>query len=112
MTTEFRLLKLERRLPRRPPPSPASGFDPSRLTMREQYELDQLYAVLSPGVGRRQALAALTDAQLERMTELTQKAEGVGPSAPYRFMKHRDPGIGECWCADCLTPTGDGPVGA
>jgi hypothetical protein len=111
MSTEFRLLKLERRLPRRPPPSPASGFDPSRLTMREQYELDQLLAQYEPGLGRRQALAALTDEQLERMTELMRKAEGVGPSAPYRYMPHREPGSGPCWCVDCLATAGDGQVG-
>jgi hypothetical protein len=111
MSTEFRLLKLERGVRRRPPPSLASGFDPARLTMREHYELDQLLAQYEPGLGRRQALAALTDEQLERMTSLTRKAEGVEPDPPYRSMPHREPGSGPCWCVDCLATAGDGQVG-
>lgn len=113
MTTEFRLLTLERRIRPRPALSPTlTTFDPMRLTMREQYELDQLLAGVAPLPGGRWDYARLSDDHLDRLTDLTRKAEGVEPSAPYRFMKHRDPGIGECWCADCLTLAGDGQVGA
>lgn len=51
MTTKLRLVKLKQRLPRRRPPSPASGFDPAKLTSREQYELDRLLCCLQPGPG-------------------------------------------------------------
>ncbi len=99
MTTEFRLLKLERRLPRRPPPSPAlAGFDSSRLTMREQYELDQLYAHLAPLPGERPDFDVLTTPQVERMSQLTDKAYGVEPPRAYAYMRHRDAGSGPCLC--------------
>lgn len=113
MSTEFRLLTLERRIRPRPAPSPAlTTFDPTRLTMREQYELDQLLAVLHPLPGERPDFDVLSDAQLERMSDLTNKAHGVEPSAPYMYMPHRDFSTGECLCGACLALAGDGQVGA
>jgi len=78
-----------------------STFDPTRLSFAEQIELDDLLRPLAPLPGERWSLDPLTDAQLDRSSELTNKAHGIPPSPPYRSMPHRDPGIGPCRCADC-----------
>ena len=97
MTTEGRLVRIEDRLRRRPAPPAPTTFDPTRLTPREAYELDQLLAPLAP-LPHEEGLAALTDEQLERVVELMDKAHGIAPPDPWSYMAHRDPGIGECWC--------------
>lgn len=97
---DVRLVRLEQRRPRRPAPA-ASSFDPTRLTMREQWELDRLLAPLAPLPGERWELGPLTDAQLDRSAALMDKAHGIPPSPAYRDMPHRDPGIGPCRCRDC-----------
>lgn len=100
-TLETRLDRL-RLVYRRPAPrTESSTFDPTRLTMREQYELDSLLAPLAPLPGEHWDFGPLTDAQLERSAELTRKAHGTPPPPAYRYMLHRDPGIGPCRCADC-----------
>jgi hypothetical protein len=77
MTTEFRLLKLERRLPRRPPPSPAlAGFDSSRLTPREQFELYRLLCCLAPVRGETCDYRPFGPAQEERLRYLSEIAYG------------------------------------
>ena len=100
--TRTRLRLIEGRLARRPAPPPApTGFDPYRLTPREMAELDELLALVPRRPGERWDLEPLTNDQLERMTELTEKAHGV-PSSPAFFgMRHRDPGVGECKCVAC-----------
>ncbi len=97
MSIERRLIVLEERRRRRPAPPPPSTFDPSRLTMREQCELDQLLAHLAPLPGEHRALDALTSEELERMNELVRKAHGLPPEPSYPYMRHRD--IGACRCA-------------
>ncbi|MBA3518939.1 MAG: hypothetical protein H0T75_15165 [Rhizobiales bacterium] len=86
--------------------SPASGtaFDSMRLSFAEQIELDDLLRPLAPlpGEGWGAALESLSTEELERAVELTRKASGEGPSAPYRYMSHRPPTVGECLCAECL----------
>ena len=98
-TITRRLVVLEERRRRQPPPPPPSGFDATRLTSREQGELDELLAVLTPPhYGRRWDLDPLSVEELERLDELTRKGHGLPPAPPYPYMKHRDPGIGVCRC--------------
>ena len=103
MTLDRRLNRLQLVYRRRePPPGPGTSFDPQRLSFAEQIELDDLLRPLAPLPGERWDLDSLTDEQLERAAELTRKAEGLPPSPAFRYMRHRDPGIGPCLCAACL----------
>jgi len=90
------------------PPAGPTTFDPTRLTMREQDELDTLLAPIAPLPGERWNLEPLTAEQLDRSLDLMNKAHGVPPSPAYVGMRHRDPGIGPCRCPACEkepTPT-------
>ncbi len=108
---DSRINKLRVVYRRREPPSVPSAFDPMRLSFAEQIELDDLLRPLAPLPGERWDLDSLSVEQLERAAELTNKAEGLPPSPAYRYMKHRDPGIGPCLCAACLA-TGQSPDAA
>ena len=99
MSVNRRLAVLEERRRRQPPPRPPTPFDSSRLTMRQQAELDTLLAHLVPLPGEHWALEELTTEELERMNELVRKAHGLAPEAPYPYMRHRDADIGPCRCA-------------
>ncbi len=89
---------------REPPAASGAAFDPMRLTFGEQIELDDLLRHVAPlpGEGWGAALESLSVEELERAVELTRKGEGLAPTAPSRYMKHRPPTVGECWCAECL----------
>ena len=88
---------------RRPePPSGPSAFDATRLSLAERVELDDVLRHVAPLPGKGWDFDSLSVEQLERAVELTNKAEGLAPSAPFLYMKHRDPGIGPCLCMACL----------
>lgn len=87
----------------KPTPDPtASDFNVGRLSLSEQIELDDLVGHLTPVPSQQWDFASLSLEQLERVAELTNKAKGKPPSPAYRYMKHRDPGIGPCLCEACL----------
>lgn len=97
MTTKTRLRLIEGHLSRRPVPPPApTTFDSHRLTPREMAELDELLGPIAPLPGERWDLKGLTLEQVERATDLMNKAHGIAPSPAYPYMAHRDPGIGPC----------------
>ena len=106
MNTEKRLARLEVVWRRRERPAEDAGtpFDAGRLTMREQYELDGLLALIEPAGRRGRAdFAALDDDALERLVDLDQKAHGIPPAPPYYGMTHRPAEIGACACLGCAS---------
>ncbi len=104
MTLDKRIDRLQ--LVYRRPATSASNtaFDETRLSSAERSELDDLLRNVAPlpGKGWGAALESLSAEALDRAVELTRKAEGLAPSEPYRYMKHRPPTDGECLCAECL----------
>jgi hypothetical protein len=89
---------------RRETPSAPSPFDATRLSSAEQIELEGVLRNVEPlpGKGWGAALESLSNEALDRAVDLTRKAEGLAPTAPFLYMKHRDPGIGPCLCAVCI----------